>query len=68
MRDRRVLRLRVAGIGAARRIGLELVNQQGAPVMPSNVARPTKWRLAGVWTTRTEWPALMSRRTSSTAL
>ena len=40
----------------------------GAPVTPSNVARPTKFRLAGVWMTRTEWPAPVASRTSSTAL
>ena len=40
----------------------------GAPVMPSKVARPTKFRLAGVCTTRTECPALVARRTISTAL
>ena len=40
----------------------------GAPVIPSNVAAPTKFRLAGVCTTRTAWPALVARRTSSTAL
>ena len=40
----------------------------GAPVTPSNVARPTNSRLAGVWMTRTEWPAAVASRTSSTAL
>jgi hypothetical protein len=40
----------------------------GAPVMPSKVAAPTNLRLAGVWTTRTECPALMARRANSTAL
>ena len=40
----------------------------GAPVTPSNVARPTNSRLAGVWITRTEWPAAVASRTSSTAL
>ena len=40
----------------------------GAPVTPSKVARPTNWRLAGVCTTRTAWPAAVASRTSSTAL
>src|SRR5690349_17233068 len=40
----------------------------GAPVMPSNVAAPTNIWDAGVWTTRTAWPALVARRTNSTAL
>jgi hypothetical protein len=40
----------------------------GAPVTPSNVARPTNRRLAGVWITRTEWPAFAASLTSSTAL
>jgi hypothetical protein len=40
----------------------------GAPVTPSKVARPTKFRLDGVCTTRMEWPAPVARRTSSTAL
>ena len=40
----------------------------GAPVMPSNVARPTNRRLASVCTTRTECPAAMASRVSSTAL
>src|SRR3954449_5397110 len=40
----------------------------GAPVTPSKVALPTKWRLEGVWITRTAWPAPVARRTSSTAL
>ena len=40
----------------------------GAPVMPSKVARPTKRRLDSVCTTRTECPAAMASRVSSTAL
>ena len=40
----------------------------GAPVMPSNVARPTKRSAASLCTTRTECPALMASRASSTAL
>jgi hypothetical protein len=40
----------------------------GAPVTASKVARPTKLRLAGVCTTRTECPAPVASRTSSTAL
>src|SRR5690242_1634004 len=40
----------------------------GAPVIPSNVARPTNSSDARVWSTRTAWPALVARRTNSTAL
>ena len=40
----------------------------GAPVMPANDAGPTKRVDAGVWTTRTAWPALMASRVSSSAL
>ena len=37
-------------------------------MIPSKVARPTNSRLARVCTTRTEWPALIASRVSSTAL
>ncbi len=40
----------------------------GAPVIPANDAAPTKRADAGVWTTRTAWPALMASRVSSSAL
>jgi hypothetical protein len=40
----------------------------GAPLTASKVARPTNFRLVGVCTTRTECPAPVASRTSSTAL
>jgi len=45
-----------------------MVGRRVAPVIPSKVALPTKFRLDGVWTTRTACPALVASRTSSTAL
>ena len=44
------------------------VTRTGAPVMPANVAVPTKRVDASVWITRTAWPALIARRASSIAL
>ena len=40
----------------------------GAPVIPANDAAPTKRWAAGVWMTRTAWPALIASRVSSSAL
>ena len=40
----------------------------GAPVMPANDASPTKRCDAGVWITRTAWPAFIARRVNSSAL
>ena len=40
----------------------------GAPLSAANDAVPTKRWLVGVCTTRTAWPALVARRTSSSAL
>jgi hypothetical protein len=40
----------------------------GAPVIPSNVARPTNSSERAVCSTRTEWPAFPASRVSSTAL
>ena len=38
--------------------GSHSVTSTGAPVMPANVAGPTKRVAASVWTTRTLWPGL----------
>ncbi len=48
--------------------GSHSVTSTGAPVMPANVAGPTKRVAASVWTTRTLWPAFSASRVSSTAL
>ena len=57
MADRGPVGQRLAGIGAARGSGSNSLVSTGAPVIPSNEARPTNRSLAGVWITRTAWPA-----------
>ena len=56
--------------GKAPRIGSlsHSVISTGAPVMPAKEAVPTKRVEASVWITRSEWPALMASRASSSAL
>jgi hypothetical protein len=48
--------------------GSHSVTRTGAPVMPANVAVPTKRVDASVCTTRTLWPAFSASRVNSTAL
>ena len=68
MADRRAVGERLARVGAARRVVLELAVSTGAPVIPANEAGPTNRSLVGVWMTRTAWPALIASRAVSSAL
>ena len=57
VRDRRVIGRGSPGNAPRAGSASNSSTSTGAPVTASNVAFPTNRRLAGVWTTRTAWPA-----------
>jgi hypothetical protein len=66
--ERVVLGRGLIGERAPGGVALELVGEDGAPVRAANDAAPTKRWAVGVWMTRTACPALVARRTTSSAL